>query len=152
MSRLAARKRDNTSISPPLFFSLAVSLLFSHFSLIPFPWLSSLVCLRFSPRPPRRGVLRLKVSRHSQPFPPLSGASAILTHSLLFSRFLSGNDYSPLFVIPPFRTCSPARLAPIPRPFQCLPFSAMLINDRSRRLVINRRGILRGGRIFACIN
>lgn len=74
----------------------------------------------FSSRPPRRGVLRLKVSRHSQPFPripcrpfpsssplPSSGASAVLTHFPLFTRFLSGNDYSPLFVISPFRTRDP---------------------------------------------
>lgn len=68
----------------------------------------------FCRRPPRRDVLRLKVSRHSQPFPripvalflpPSSGASAVLTHSPLFPRFLPGNDYSPVFVIPPFRTC-----------------------------------------------
>lgn len=145
---------------PPLSLGFR-SLHFSHFPLIPFPWLSSLVRLRFSPRSPRRGVLRLKVTRHSQPsysMPPLPlfiRRFSHLTHSLLFLRFLSGNDYSPLFVIPPFRMCPPTRLTPSPHPFQCLlsiSVPTLLINDRSRRLVINHGEISREERILLCVN
>lgn len=131
------------------------------FSARSFSVIIRLVRLHFSPRSPRRGVLRLKVTRHSQPsypMPPLPlfiRRFSHLTHSLLFPRFLSGNDYSPLFVIPPFRTCPPTRLTPSPHPFQCLlPISVptLLINDRSRRLVINRGEISREERILFCAN